>query len=122
LIIDNPVSVNVQSKIAEMTGKVTVIHWNDDTKTCLSQLLQAIPINIAITPSVTGLRVRHVQKADYDWYILFNETKQPIEMKISLELSANSYLLDPYFDTIELFTGQLYLDGHAVRIIVVQSL
>jgi hypothetical protein len=122
LIVDSPVSTDIQNKLAELMGKVTVIYWSDGSGVCLSRLRQAIPADLAIMPQVDGLRVRHVQKSGYDWYILFNETRSPIEMKISLELSANSYRLDPYFDTIEPFTGHLYLDGHAVRIIVAQSL
>lgn len=122
LIIDNPITADIEPKLAELSGKVTVIHWSDDVEACLSQLRQAIPADITITPHADDLRVRHVRKAGYDWFILFNETKLPVDIKVGLELSGNSYLLDPYFDTIVPFEGRLYLDGHAVRIIVVHPI
>ena len=75
-----------------------------------------IPQNLFTDVHAPGLRVRHVRKAGYHWYMLFNEVKTPLTLNIDL---PDSMLFSQ--DAITAFSGGLTLAGHEFIVLVQQG-
>ncbi len=64
-----------------------------------------------------GLRVRHVRKAGFDWYIVFNEAAEAVHVTVDLDGAA--VLLDPDTNEAQPFSGRLALAGHAIKVVMI---
>ncbi len=115
LVVDSPLPESTQQQLDALA--VPVITWTDDATNGLAQLHDHIPPTPFTSVVAPGLRVRHVRKAGHDWYIVFNETAEPISC--ALALPDTTTICDPEANTVETFPGKLVLAGHTVRVLVV---
>jgi hypothetical protein len=74
-----------------------------------------------VTPSSSGLRVRHLRKAGRDWFMLFNEAVSEIDAAIEIDIPGTLWLVEPYENQITRFDGRLRLPGHGLRVLVCES-
>ncbi len=121
LIIDGAMAADVQPVIERMADKVSVIHWSDDGEACLAALQATVQPDLHGTPACPGLRVRHVRKAGFDWYVLFNEAAQAIDTTVEAHVFGAQWLIDPYSNAVTPFDGRLRLSGHALRVLVCET-
>ncbi len=119
LILDGEISADVEPLIDQIAG--TVIRWSDDGDACLRALQAAAPPDLRVTPACPGLRVRHVRKANLDWYMLFNEASEALDATLETDKSGAMRLIDPYTNAVTAFDGGLKLAGHAMRVLVGES-
>ena len=98
-----------------------MIRWNDDSAACIMRLRELIPADITLSSPHPGLRVRHVQKAGLDWYMLFNEGAEPIATKVAFTASGTASIVDPDTGTSQPFDGHLWLAGNTLHVVVIQE-
>jgi hypothetical protein len=116
LIVDGEIRSDALTYLEQLADKIKIMHWTEDAVDCLSQISrQLLPQSPFTDINASGLRVRHVRKAGFDWYLLFNEEHEPINTDLRLE---NAHLLDPYRDDISRFDGHLSLDSHEIRVLL----
>lgn len=115
LIVDGDVSPAMQAQIDKLTDKIAIIYWSDDSNAGVVALKNVLPPSDFQSVDASGLRVRHLQKQDFDWYILFNEESTPINITIDVK---NAHFLNPYSNNIDPFTGKLSLKGHELRVLI----
>jgi hypothetical protein len=89
-----------------------ILRWNESVSNL--ELIETIdrltPPDVQVTPATPDLRVRHVRKAGKDYYLLFNEGEQDIELQLKLSVKGKQAFLDP-------ISGQSHIlpSGSAVR-------
>lgn len=115
LIVDDVLTDAARQWLDDATDDVTVIYWTHDTGACVDTLQRVLPPSPFDAVNAPGLRVRHVRKAGYDWYIVFNETQTPVDVQLTL---PDAFTLDPRRDEIIEFDGTLRLEGHELRVLV----
>ncbi len=115
LILDGDLATDVQPVLDQLGDRV--IRWSDDADASLAALRALVTPTLSVTPPASGLRVRHLQKAGFDWYILFNETAAAIDVTVDLA-AESARLLDPYTNEMQPFTGRLALAGHEIKVLV----
>lgn len=74
-----------------------VIRWKEGMSD--SDLLRGInrltQPDVRVRPEAPGLRVRHVVKHGSDYYILFNEGEEDLNVQLQLSVDGRRFLLDP---------------------------
>ena len=115
LVVDSELPSSAQAQLEQFAEQIPVIHWSDNTTSHIQTLKTHLPPSPFANLHVSGLRVRHLQKANLDWHILFNEEKTPITINIYLD---NAYLLDLASNTTSKFTGEITLESYAVKLII----
>ena len=117
LIVDGDPPPGVEEQLAALEQTGRVIRWADDAAGLVA-LRQAVPATLTTAGPCPGLRVRHVRKADLDWWIVFNEGRAPIDTGLELDVAG---VLNPVTGILEPFDGQLRLDGYSLRVLIAQS-
>ena len=117
LIVDSPISQEVQVRLDAIANTIPIILWSEDTLNCLIRLRSYLPSHPFSDLQLGGLRVRHVQKAGLNWYLLFNETNTTIDCPIVL---PNAQIANLDTAHIEPFNERLFLRGHARCVVITQ--
>lgn len=120
LIFDGEPYDDFEAMRREIRQTMPVIEWGDDTDACLDKLRAAITPDVWVSPAYEGLRVRHVRKAGFDWYMLFNETAQTVDLTVEVAALGASRVYDPYSNASLPFDGGLRLLGHEMRVVAVK--
>ncbi len=115
LIVDGDETAAMEQALSQIPEQMPLVHWSENSQDCIQQLRAIIPDNPFLAIDAPGLRVRHVKKADFDWYILFNEDCTAIHLQIDM---PDTTLLNPYNDETQDFSGHLSLAGHEIAILV----
>ena len=118
LILDGELATDIQPVLDQLGDRV--IRWSDDVDASLAALHSLVTPTLSVMPPAPGLRVRHLRKAGFDWYILFNETAAAIDVTVDL-VAESARLLDPYTDEMQPFMGWLLLAGHEIKVIAVKT-
>ncbi|MBZ0296589.1 MAG: hypothetical protein K8L99_28770 [Anaerolineae bacterium] len=119
LIVDSDVAPTLQARVNELAETVAVIYWNDDQSHCLNTLRQHVSPLLWIEPTASGLRLRHVQKAGLDWFALFNETGETVNVHIDVLNPGTMRLIFPFSNEVFSFHGTVQLEGHSLCVIAV---
>jgi len=112
LILEDDPREKAKNAIDILAEAGRIIHLDEIISN--QELIQAIdkltPPNVQVTPAAPDLPVRHVLKAGKDYYLLFNEGDQDIELQLKLSVKGKQVLLDP-------LSGQSSIlpDGSALR-------
>jgi hypothetical protein len=87
----------------------------------IDRIDRIIPPDIRIAQDASGLRVRHVVKAGWRYFMLFNETSTCVEITIELPVKGPAVLYDPWTgESSEMPADRhLTLSGHSFQVIVV---
>lgn len=74
-----------------------IIRWDEDMDD--AEFIRAIDTlvsaDVQVSPQATDLRVRHMRKAGGDYYLLFNEGEQDLELLLKLSAQGRRTLLNP---------------------------
>lgn len=114
LIVDGEINGLDRQQLDKLSAQLNVIDWDDATS--LDRLRQLLPTSPWQDVQADGLRVRHLQKQDFDWYMLFNEGTTSIDVQV--QFSQETQILNPYSGEIQVYTGMLPLDKREIRILV----
>ena len=97
LILEDDPPEKAKTAIDILAKAGRIIHWDETISN--QELIQAIDKliqpDVQVSPAAPDLRVRHVLKAGHDYYLLFNEGDQDIELKLKLSVKGKQVLLDP---------------------------
>ena len=97
LILEEDPPEKAKPAIDVLTKAGRVIRWNNEMAD--SQLIEAIDKlvvpDVQVSPDTADLRVRHVQKGGTDYYLLFNEGGEDLELRLIVSARGGWALLDP---------------------------
>jgi hypothetical protein len=100
-----------------------IIRWSESMTAgeFIAAIDKLIPPDVRVAPASANLRVRHVRKADVDYYLLFNEGADDLECGLTLSAKGRRVLLDPLSGRREPAAGDdpIRLAGHAMRVLAV---
>ena len=114
LIIDHDISAAVKAKQQQLSDCVQAIFWAEDGNASVKAIRNLRPAFFEPGADMKGLRLRHVRKMGFDWYMLFNEGAEALTCRITCQ---NAYLLNPYADAMTEFSGTLSLAGHELAVL-----
>ncbi len=118
LIVDDDPAPEVQPLLEALEGADRLVRWHENSGPCLEHLQRLVPQSLPITSPNPALRLRHVEKAGFDWYLLFNEGAAPIQFELHPHEAGVYELLDPATGASQPFDGPVQLDGFALRVLV----
>jgi len=123
LILEEDPPAKAKQAIDKLTEAGRIIRW--DQTVVDAELIERIDRltgpDVQVSPKAPDLRVRHVQKAGADYYLLFNEGAAELEFELSLSAKGKRALLDPESGRQEKMSDDspLRLAGHAMRVLAV---
>ena len=123
LILDEDPPEQALPAIETLKQDGRIIRWDENTSA--AQLVAAIdklvPVDVQAAPEAPDLRVRHVRKAGKDYYLLFNEGQQDIEVSLKLAARGRRTLLDPVTAAQQTVTADqpVPLARHDLRVLLV---
>jgi hypothetical protein len=81
--------------VLERAGRL--IRWGkiDGDTSLLGKINKIVPAEVVVSPATPDLRLRHIVKEGMDYYILFNEGQEHIELKLKTSVEGHRFLLDP---------------------------
>ena len=95
----------------------------EDSK-LLWQIEQLVPMDVQVMPESPDVRVRHVLKNGVDYYIVFNEGENDLDVKLQTSVKGRRLLLDPQTSRQQILEPQapLRLKPHELRVLMVTSI
>lgn len=119
--VEPPEKAKPALDILDKAGRV--IRWNDrmeDSK-LLRQIDKLLPADVRVQPASPDIRVRHVFKNGADYYIVFNEGENALEVKLETSVKGRCLLLDPLTgrQRIPAPEAPLLLKPHELHVIMV---
>jgi hypothetical protein len=100
-----------------------LIRWNNQTEDAdlLRQIDRLVPVDVRVRPAKHDLRVRHVFKNGVDYYIVFNEGQDNLEVELETSIKGRRFLLDPQTGKQQLLELKelLNLRPHELRVLMV---
>ena len=92
---DPPAKAKKALGMLERAGRL--IRWDktDGDAALLARINKAVPAEVGVSPATPDVRLRHVVKDGIDYYILFNEGEQHIEVKLKTSVEGQRLVLDP---------------------------
>ena len=100
-----------------------LIRWNDqmENSELVRQIDRLVPVDVRVRPASPDLRVRHVLKNEADYYIVFNEGEDNLEVGLETSTKGRRFLLDPQTSGQQILTPEepLLLKPHELRVLMV---
>ena len=92
---DPPTKAKKSLEVLEKEGRL--IHWEKgkNETSLLKEINRLIPKDIGFEPTWSDIRVRHVIKDSFHYYIIFNEGEKHSEFRLTTSIQGKRYLLDP---------------------------
>jgi len=113
-----PAAVPVLERLRGMGRLIEVA--NDELVAAIDQL---VSVDVRVAPAQPNLRYRHVVKDGIDYYLLFNEGREPMRFTIAVAAQGAMWLVDPYRDAQVAFNSSMpvELGGYETRVLRVAS-
>jgi hypothetical protein len=92
---DPPAKAKEALQVLDRAGRL--IRWDkaDGDTSLLAKVDELIAADVRVTPVTPEVRVRHVVKERVDYYILFNEGQEHVELKLKTSVEGRRFVLDP---------------------------
>ncbi|MBN2594098.1 MAG: hypothetical protein JXA81_11365 [Sedimentisphaerales bacterium] len=121
--IAQPEKAEPALEILDKAGRL--IRWDDrleDSK-LLRQIERLIPSDVRVMPASPDVRTRHVFKNGTDYYIVFNEGQNNLEMQLETSIKGRRLLLDPLTGQQQIFAPEapLLFKPHELRVLMVMT-
>jgi len=93
--VDPPAKAKEAMGVLERAGRL--IRWDkaEGDAALLAKINKAVPAEVELSPPTPDVRLRHVVKDGTDYYLLFNEGEQNVELKVKTSVEGQRFLLDP---------------------------
>jgi hypothetical protein len=102
-----------------------LIRWSDETEDSdlLRQIERSVPVDVRVMPASLDVRVRHIFKNGVDYYIVFNEGENKLEVGLETSVKGKRLLLDPQTSRQQILKPEapLLLKPHELRVLMVIS-
>ncbi len=100
-----------------------LIRWDDqmEDSELVRQIDRLVPVDMRVRPAKHDLRVRHVFKNGADYYIVFNEGQDNLEVELETSSKGRRILLNPQTSRQQNLTpaAPLLLKPHELRVLMV---
>jgi len=97
--------------------------WNDqmEDSELRRRIDRLVPVDVRVRPAKHDLRVRHVFKNGADFYIVFNEGQDNLEVELETSAKGRRFLLDPQTSRQQILLPEapLLLKPHELRVLMV---
>jgi hypothetical protein len=119
--VEPPAKAKQALEVLDKAGRL--IRWNkemEDSK-LLQQIERLVPADVRVKPASPDIRVRHVFKNGIDYYIVFNEGENKLEVKLETSIKGKRLLLDPQTPRQQILESQapLLFEPHELRVLMV---
>jgi len=125
LVLEEDPPEKAKSAVDVLTEAGRVVRWNEKLSDAefIGRIDALIPPDVQVSPGTADLRVRHVQKAGTDFYLLFNEAAAALEFRLNLAARGRWSLLDPVSGAHTSLPGDapIQLAGHAIQVLAVEK-
>jgi hypothetical protein len=110
--------------ILEQAGRVIRYNESMSEADLIAQIDRLVPPDIRVSREVPGLRVRHLVKGEWHYFMLFNETKNAVEITIELPVAEAAILYDPWKNESSAMPAdnRLGLAGYEFQVIMVPKI
>jgi hypothetical protein len=119
--VEPPEKARPALDVLDKAGRL--IRWNDQTEDSelLRQIERLVPVDVQVTPASPDIRVRHVSKNGADYYIVFNEGENKLEVGLDTSIKGRCLLLDPRTGRQQIPEPQapLLFEPHELRVLMV---
>jgi len=97
LIVEDEPPEQAGPALARLERAGRLIRWEEGTGDAVwvERVDRLVPPDVCVMPEAPGLRVRHVVKGGVDYYLLFNERSQDLDIRLGLSVEGRYSLLDP---------------------------
>jgi len=100
-----------------------LIQWNDrmeDSK-LVQRIDRLVPVDVQVRPANKDVRIRHVFKNGADYYIIFNEGQDNLEVKLETSVKGRRLMLDPLTGRQQILSPEtpLLLRPHELQVLMV---
>ncbi len=125
LILEADPPAQARPAIDTLARAGRIIRWTEssDSASLVAQIDKLISPDVQASPASSNLRVRHVRKANVDYYLLFNEAAVDLECRLTLSVKGKWLLLDPMSGLGEVVSSDnpVRLAGHAMQVLVIET-
>jgi len=100
-----------------------LIWWNEqmEDSELVRQIDRLVSVDVRVRPAKHDLRVRHIFKNGADYYIVFNEGQDNLEVELETSVKGRRLLLDPQTVRQQILAPEdpLLLKPHELRVLMV---
>jgi hypothetical protein len=119
--VEPPEKAKPALEILDKAGRV--IRFNDkmEDSELVRQIDRLNPADVQVRPESPDVRVRHVFKDGADYYIVFNEGQDNLEVKLETSAKGRRFLLDPLTGRRQILIpdAPLLLKPHELQVLMV---
>ena len=120
--VEPPEKAKPAIDVLDKAGRV--IRWDErvEDSELLQQIDRLVPADVRVRPAKKDLRVRHVFKNGADYFIVFNEGQDNIEVELDTSTKGRRFLLDPQTGREQIFIPKapLLLKSHELQVLMVR--
>jgi hypothetical protein len=121
--VEPPEKAKPALDVLDKAGRL--IRWNsemEDSK-LLQQIERLVPVDVRVTPASPDIRVRHVFKNEVDYYIVFNEGENKLEVELETSVKGKRLLLDPQNTRQQIIEhgAPLLFEPHELQVLMVTA-
>ena len=100
-------------------GRVLMDAAASPVDTLLARVDALVAPDVTVSPPTPALRVRHIRKAGFDWYMLFNEERVPRRVRVTLAQAGARFHFDAVTGESVLLADDDALDfaGYELKVI-----
>lgn len=120
--IEPPQRANPAIKKLEQSGRI--IYWQENmaVEQFLSAVENLITKDITLKPENPDIRIRHVKKDSYHWYLLFNEGEQAFSAEIEFAVKGPVFLMDTVSSKMErIKQPRLTIPAHQLIVLMIDE-
>jgi len=92
---DPPRKAKAALRVLEQSGRLIRCSAKQGEQSLLRRIDRLISADVRVHPAMPDLRVRHIEKHNTHYYIIFNEGQKHIEFRLAAAARARRLLLDP---------------------------
>lgn len=96
LLVEYPLEASLQRALKPLqeSGRVIHVPAGFHEGDLIQKLDAQVPADVTTSVAAPDLRVRHIRKNGLHWYMLFNEGRTPLPVKLSLSVKGESLLFN----------------------------
>lgn len=120
LLVEHTPDAATMAALAPMraAGRVIMDAQTLCADTLAARISAQVAVDLHVTPPAAALRVRHIRKAGFDWYLLFNEERAPLDVRVDLPGPGVPFSFNAVTgDVAPLDVAPLHFDGHELKVV-----
>ncbi len=125
LVLEEAPPAKAAAAVEKLTKAGRLIRWSESMPDAeLIELVDRLAEpDVRVSPKTPDLRVRHVRKAQTEYYLLFNEGSEDVEFGLNVSVRGRWMLLDPMTGRHKVVSSDtpIRLRKHVMQVLVVQK-